>query len=222
MHFVILGCGRVGARIATELDEAGHSVAIIDKRTGAFERLNEDFSGQRITGSGLHRSTLSRARITEAYGFASLTDGDNTNIIAARTARDHYQVPQVVARIYDPERAEFYERMGIPTVASVKRTSVAVMKRMLPASPSLIWEDPTGSVALVRVRPSPGWIGTPLTQVERNSGTRVVFVVRLGGTVLAEPRMLVQEHDELLLAQRGIDEAALKRLFKRPPGEVHA
>ncbi|WP_350259126.1 TrkA family potassium uptake protein [Scrofimicrobium sp. R131] len=221
MHFVIMGCGRVGARAATELDSAGHSVAIIDRRTVAFERLSDDFSGQRVTGNGLHRAVLERAGIAEAYAFAALTNGDNSNIIAARTVHQIYQVQQVVARIYDPDRAELYERMGIPTVASVKRTTAAVLKRLLPASATIAWDDPTGAVSLLRVRPSAAWIGVPFSQIEQRGGCRVAFVSRLAGIRVAEPKMVVQEHDELVIAQSGTEPGALRKLLSHAPeGEL--
>lgn len=213
---MIMGCGRVGARIAMELDSAGHSVAIIDRKTAAFERLSEDFSGQRITGSGLHRPVLEKAGIDQAFAFAALANGDNSNIIAARTVRQVYDVKQVVARIYDPERAQLYERMGIPTVASVKRTSVAVLKRMLPPSTAIVWDDPTGSVSLVRIRPHATWLGTSLSRVEALGDCRVPFVSRLGGTVLADPLMVLQEDDELFVAQSGLDAAPLRKLLSHP------
>lgn len=216
-----MGCGRVGARIATDLDNAGHSVAIIDRRTSAFERLPDDFSGQRITGSGLHRPVLERAGIQDAYAFAALTNGDNSNIIAARTVRQVYDVAQVVARIYDPDRATLYERMGIPTVASVKRTAAAVLKRLLPPSSTVAWEDPTGTVSLVRLRPNRSWIGTPIPRVEYLTGSKVVFLSRLSGIVIAEPKMVIQEGDEVFMSLAGTDDSLLKRtLTQAPQGEI--
>ena len=123
VHFVIMGCGRVGARLASTLDAAGHSVAIIDQDSKAFSRLSPDFSGRRVTGVGMDRACLRQANIKDAYAFAAVSSGDNSNIIAARVAREVFHVEHVVARIYDPTRAYLYERLGIPTVASVQRTT---------------------------------------------------------------------------------------------------
>lgn len=212
-----MGCGRVGARLATELDEAGHSVAVIDKRSDAFERLEDSYSGQRVTGSGLDRTVLIRAGIEEAYAFAAVSDGDNSNIIAARTVSEVYQVNRVVARIYDPERAELYERLGIPTVAAVMRTSAAILKRMLPPSTSLVWEDSTGSVSLSVIRPAPQWIGESIDSLERQTHCRVAFISRLAGVVVAAPGMAVQEHDELFIAIEGNDPGAIRRALSAPP-----
>ena len=144
-----MGCGRVGARLASTLDAAGHSVAIIDQDSKAFSRLSPDFSGRRVTGVGMDRDCLRQANIKDAYAFAAVSSGDNSNIIAARVAREVFHVEHVVARIYDPTRAYLYERLGIPTVASVQRTADSVLRRMLPPDASLIWSHPTGAVSLV-------------------------------------------------------------------------
>ena len=137
VHFVIMGCGRVGARLASTLDAAGHSVAVIDQDSKAFSRLSPDFSGRRVTGVGMDRDCLRQANIKDAYAFAAVSSGDNSNIIAARVAREVFHVEHVVARIYDPTRAYLYERLGIPTVASVQRTTESVMRRLLPPDASL-------------------------------------------------------------------------------------
>ena len=129
---MIMGCGRVGASLATILYAQGHSVAVIDSDSKAFQRLPQDFSGRRVTGLGMDRDALKQAGIKDAYAFAAVSNGDNSNIIAARVARETFHVERVVARIYDPERAFVYERLGIPTVATVKRTTESVLRRLMP------------------------------------------------------------------------------------------
>lgn len=214
-----MGCGRVGARVATELDADGHSVAVIDKKTSAFERLGDDFSGQRVTGDGFRRSTLEKAGVLEAYAFAAVTDGDNSNIIAARTVREIYHVDRVVARIYDPDRAELYERMGIPTVAAVMRTSTAVLKRLLPPTVTKVWQDPTGAVSMVQIRPADAWLGYSIGSIERLGACRIPFINRMAGVVVAKPALVVQEYDVLLVAIESSAAGALRRLLSRPPEE---
>ena len=117
-----MGCGRSGATLAQILEDQGHSVAIIDQNPDAFRRLDSEFTGKRVTGIGFDRETLQQAGIDDAYGFAAVSDGDNSNIIAARVVRETFGVSNVVARIYDPGRAEIYQRLGIPTVATVRWT----------------------------------------------------------------------------------------------------
>src|SRR5436305_4749310 len=114
-----MGCGRVGAALTVQLAKSGHSVAIIDKRAEAFERLPPGFHAKTVVGFGFDREALEDAGIKEAGAFVAVSSGDNSNIVSARVAREHYHVPKVVARIYDPRRAEIYERLNIPTVASV-------------------------------------------------------------------------------------------------------
>ena len=197
VHFVIMGCGRVGARLASTLDAAGHSVAVIDQDSKAFSRLSPDFSGRRVTGVGMDRDCLRQANIKDAYAFAAVSSGDNSNIIAARVAREVFHVEHVVARIYDPTRAYLYERLGIPTVASVQRTAESVMRRLLPPDASLIWSHPTGEVGLVNATPTPAWYGLSFQVVEELTGCRIVFTSRLGSIRTASPDLVVQEHDQL-------------------------
>lgn len=213
-----MGCGRVGALIADELDSAGHSVAIIDQNPDAFSRLSADFSGRRVTGSGFDRSVLKKARIEDAYAFAAVSNGDNSNIIATRTAAGVFGVKHVVARISDPERASLYERLGIPTIAATRRIGQAVLNRLLPPGSSIAWTDPTGNVSLVAVRPAPSWYGQPFREVERATGGNVAFVSRLSSVEVARPYMVVQEEDELYIAVEGTDAGPVRDVLMEPPG----
>ena len=128
-----MGCGRVGSTLAHSLESQGHDVAVIDQNSYAFRRLGTAFEGQRVTGIGFDRDTLAEAGIEAAYAFAAVSSGDNSNILAARVARETFGVEHVVARIYDPGRAEVYQRLGIPTVATVRWTADQMLRRLLPA-----------------------------------------------------------------------------------------
>src|SRR5659263_282935 len=119
MHVVILGCGRAGSRIAQHLTRQGHSVAVIDKNPTVFHLLGSDFKGQTVTGIGFDSNTLLEAGIDGADAFIAVSSGDNSNLVASKVARDVFNVPHVIARIYDPRRAEIYKKMGIETVAPV-------------------------------------------------------------------------------------------------------
>lgn len=214
-----MGCGRVGSQIAKELDQAGHSVAVIDSHSEAFDKLDDSFSGQLVTGNGIHRSTLERAGIDEAYAFAAVSRGDNSNMVAVRTVDATYDVTRVVARIADPERAQLCERLGIPTVASAMRTSAALMKRMLPPSTTILWEDATGSVSLCLVRPSADWIGKSIQFVERATRCRVTFISRLAEVIVAHSNLVVQDQDELYVGTQGTDPQLIRRILSQPPKE---
>lgn len=217
MHFVVMGCGRVGALLATQLDADGHSVAIIDADPKSFRRLPSDFSGKKVTGQGIDRDVLRKAGTKDAYAFAAVSSGDNSNIIAARVARETFGVERVVARIYDPTRATVYERLGIPTVATVRRTTEAVMRWMMPRDAHIAWSHPAGSVSLVGVQPAPEWYGLPIPLVEELAQTRVAFVSRFGNLTVARPDMVLQEDDELYFAEVGTDSSRLRNILTVAP-----
>ncbi|WP_115727908.1 potassium channel family protein [Actinomyces culturomici] len=212
-----MGCGRVGSLIAAALDADGHSVAVIDMDPKAFTRLPADFSGRRVTGVGMDRNALRQAGIKDAYAFAAVSSGDNSNIIAARIAQEIFHVEHVVARIYDPTRAHVYERLGIPTVATVKRTADSVMRRMLPPDAAVTWTHPTGEVSLVTATPEVAWYGTPFPVVEELTGERIAFVSRLGLVQPARPDLVVQEHDQLYFAIAGDDSTRLRSILTAAP-----
>lgn len=180
MHIVIMGCGRVGSTLARTLEGQGHTVAVVDRDATAFRRLGSGFSGVRVTGIGFDRDTLREAGIADAGAFAAVSSGDNSNIIAARVARETFDVGNVAARIYDPRRAEVYQRLGIPTVATVRWTADQMLRRLLPSGAEPLWQDPSGAVMLAEVHFSPRWIGRLVRQLEESAGVRVAFLTRLG------------------------------------------
>src|SRR5579859_2651756 len=149
MHVIVVGCGRVGSELAIRLNGEGHSVAIIDKNRRAFRRLPDDWPGQTVVGFGVDRDHLAQANVTGAGALAAVTSGDNSNVLAARIARETYQIPNVVARIYDPRRAAIYQRLGIPTVATVTWTTDQVLRRLFPEEGATEWTDPSGKFTLL-------------------------------------------------------------------------
>jgi len=155
VHVVVMGCGRVGSAIARRLEDVGHSVAVIDQDPAAFRRLGPEFGGRQVTGLGFDRQTLLDAGIDSAGAFAAVSSGDNSNIISARVARETFGVQHVVARIYDSKRAEVYERMGIPSVATVPWTVNRLLRELLSEKVSEMWREPTGQVLLMRVTVTP-------------------------------------------------------------------
>ena len=195
MHVVIMGCGRVGSTLARALEEMGHSVAVIDRSASAFKRLPTSFQGKTVTGFGFDRDTLEEAGIAEAGAFAAVSNGDNSNIISARVARENFGVEHVVARIYDPKRAEVYERLGIPTVATVRWTADQMLRRLIPSGSQLQWSDPSGEVVLAEVAVNRTWAGHRVTELETAVGARVAVMTRLGTGRLPEKDDVVQEGD---------------------------
>lgn len=190
-----MGCGRVGSTLALSLESQGHDVAVIDTSRAAFRRLGSSFEGKRVTGLGFDRDTLSEAGIENAYAFAAVSNGDNSNILAARVARETYGVEHVVARIYDPGRAEIYQRLGIPTVGTVRWTSDQMLRRLLPQGSIPEHTDPSGHVVIADVPVNPAWIGRRISDLESTSGARVAYLTRLGEGMLPSAETVYQDGD---------------------------
>ena len=197
MHFVIMGCGRVGSTLAHILEDRGNTVAVIDRDPDAFRRLRTSFKGDRITGIGFDREVLIQAGIEHADAFAAVSSGDNLNIIAARVVRETFGVQRVAARIYDPRRAEVYERLGIPTVATVRWTADQMLRKLQPEGAELRWRDPSGKVVLAEVSFSPRWIGEPVKVIEASTRARIAFIDRFGQPVVPDSATIVQDGDIL-------------------------
>lgn len=195
VHVVIMGCGRVGSSLAVALGRLGHDVAIIDRDPQSFRRLGSDFRGSQVVGLGFDRGVLVKAGVETADAFAAVSSGDNSNIIAARVAREEFNVAHVVARIYDPKRAAVYERLGIPTVATVPWTTDRLMRMVLPDGMATAWRDPSGTVAVLQLPFNEGWVGRRVGELEAASGARVAFIVRFGTGVLPRPDTVVQADD---------------------------
>lgn len=219
MHVVIMGCGRVGSALAKGLESKGQTVAIIDQDATAFRRLNAEFGGLRVTGVGFDRDTLVEAGIEHAGAFAAVSSGDNSNIIAARVARETFGIENVVARIYDSGRAEVYQKLGIPTVATVRWTADQVMRRLLPAGTLSEWRDPSGAVALAEVEVAHAWIGHPVRHLEDESGARVALITRLGNGILPQRDTVVQEGDLVHVTMLWDDRERVERVFAAGPTE---
>ena len=217
MHVVIMGCGRVGSAIALELETAGITVSIIDQSREAFRRLGGAFKGTTVTGIGFDRDILIQAGIEKADAFAALSNGDNSNILAARVARETYGVQNVVARIYDPRRAEIYQRLGIPTVATVSWTTDQIMRRLTPQGKASEWRDPSGAVQLCEIFVSRDWYGKPITLIEKCTPARVAFLTRLGSGVIPNEHTVLQEGDLIHVMVAEKDLAAVEATLSRAP-----
>jgi trk system potassium uptake protein TrkA len=199
VHIVIMGCGRVGSTLTRSLEQRGHTTAVIDSNPDAFRRLGPGFTGLTVTGMGFDRDVLIKAGIERADAFAAVSSGDNSNIISARVAREQFRIDNVVARIYDPGRAEVYERLGVPTVATVPWAADQVLRRLVPDASEPAWRDQTGEVRLDQVWAPFSWIGHRIAELEAAADVRVAFLRRLGTGVIARPDTVIQEGDYLSL-----------------------
>jgi trk system potassium uptake protein TrkA len=199
---IVVGCGRVGSELAERLQRDGHAVAVLDKNANAFRRLPSGFEGQTVVGFGFDRDDLLEAGVESAGAVAAVTSGDNTNILTARIARETFDIPHVVARIYDPRRAVIYQRLGIATVATVSWTVDQVLRRMLPEEAVTTWTDPTGEVNVIEHLLPEAYCGKALGELADTDRFRPVLVTRGGKARLVTPTMAGQEGDLVHFAVR--------------------
>ncbi len=167
-------------RLVTRL---GSSIGA-SRRSGACHRRSP---GKKLVGVGFDRDRLEEAGIKDAFAVASVTNGDNSNIMIARVAKETYGIDRVVARIYDPRRAAIYERLGIPTVATVQWTIERVLRRILPESHAVEWIDPSAKVCLLERQVPAAWAGRDVAELEIDGEAKVIAVSRLGVSQLARP-----------------------------------
>jgi trk system potassium uptake protein len=217
-----MGCGRTGATLAQMIENRGHTVSVIDQKSDSFRRLGSHFGGRRVTGIGFDRDTLVEAGIKDAYAFAAVSNGDNSNILSARVARETFGVSNVVARIYDPGRAEVYQRLGIPTVATVRWTADQMARRLLPVGAAPEFRDASGTLVLTEVRVHLSWVGRRMEAIEDAARGRIAYLTRLGEGIVPGPDTVYQEGDlvYLILKESHLPEAEAV-LAARPDPEEH-
>ena len=202
----------MGSELSARLQREGHTVTVMDKNGAAFRRLPDPWEGDTVVGFGFDRDDLLRAGIKRAGAVAAVTSGDNTNILSARIARETFEVPHVVARIYDPRRAVIYQRLGIATVATVSWTVDQVARRLIPQGVASVWTDPTGEVNVVEYPLPEAFCGRPVLEMTDGDRYRPVMLTRGGQARLVGPDVVGQEGDVVHFAVRS---DALERLNGR-------
>ena len=218
MQIVIAGAGSVGRSIARELISHGHEVTLVDRAPDAM-RISSVPDADWQLADACDVDALEQAGIDEAYAFVAVSNGDNSNIVAARVARESFGVDNVVARIYDSRRADVYERLGIPTVATVRQTADQMMRRILPGSSARELEDPSGMIALIQPSASPQWVGTTIGALEDRLRVRVAWISRDATALLPEAATVIQEHDRLHLAVSTDRIGQVRRALSHAPSQ---
>jgi trk system potassium uptake protein TrkA len=197
VHVIIAGSGRVGSDLATNLERLGHSVAVVDKDARAFERLKPTFAGKKIVGFVFDREVLEEAGIRDASAFAAVTSGDNSNIVSARVAKEFYRIPYVVARIYDPRRAQIYQRLGIQTVATVRWTTDQILRGLVPDEEPVEFTVDNGEVVITAFVAPPENVGKSAAILDRDGLWRVIAVSRFGVPRVPDRNLTIQDGDIL-------------------------
>lgn len=220
MFVVIMGCGRVGRSLAARMEALGHNVSVIDVKSEALAKLGNDFHGKRVLGQGFDRNVLTEAGITEADAFAAVSSGDNTNIIAARVAREEFNVDRVIARIYDGRRAEIYERLGISTIATVPWAADRLLHMITGEGVGSTLSDPSGQISVVELVLHVDWVGKPLSELEKATGGRCAFIVRAGRAAIPTSRTRIQAEDHVWLSVLSEKEQRAVAIGRIAPQEV--
>lgn len=216
-----MGCGRVGSELSLKLVEGGHEVTVIDKNPAAFIKYPPGDRARTLVGLGFDRDVLESAGIRDAEAFVAVSSGDNSNIVSARVALEHFHVPKVIARIYDPRRAEIYERLNIPTVATttwgIKQIQLMLFHDRQEVRESL------GGGDLVRMRvPVPAHlVGKNASEVNVDGKILLASVSRGGGGFIPSADSTLQEGDYLgvIMAKDGMD--LLDEIMAPPAGDHH-
>jgi trk system potassium uptake protein TrkA len=190
-----MGCGRVGAELTIQLSQAGHTVAVIDKRAEAFDRLPPTFSAKTVVGVGFDREIQEDAGIREADAFIAVSNGDNSNIVSARVAREHFHVPRVIARINDPRRAEIYERLDIPTVATVRWAAKQIQYLIFHPREQMRDTFAGGSLMVLTVEAPEHLVGQKIESVSMPGEIEVIGVDRGGGGFMPKTGSTFQAGD---------------------------
>ena len=212
MHVVIAGCSRVGIQLTVDLVRRGHTISVIDKNPDAFERLPPGFEGQTLVGMAFDRETLEQAGIRDAGAFIAATNGDNSNIVSARIAREAYNVERVVARIYDPRRAEIYQKLGIKTVAGVRWITAQVEDLLFHGIEHAELAIGDGATVLLRVEAGAALAGKHVSSLADPGTAMVVAIDRMGKTTIPGPDSTFQEGDvaHVIVTRDGIDALRLR------------
>jgi trk system potassium uptake protein TrkA len=208
VQFVIMGCGRVGAELTVQLSQAGHDVSIIDKRKEAFDRLPPGFEANKLVGIGFDREILEEAGIKQADAFVAVSNGDNSNIVSARVAREHYRVAKVIARIYDPRRAEIYERLNIPTVATVRWAAKQIQFLLFHGREEMRDTLAGGSLLHLQVEVPEHLVGKKVAGVEAEGRVKVIGVDRGGSGFIPKADSTFRDGDvgHFIVQKDSVDE----------------
>jgi trk system potassium uptake protein len=200
MKIIVMGCGRVGSQVSLLLARHGHDVTVIDHDDNALARLGQDFTGRVVRGLGFDRNVLIEAGVETAEGFIAASSSDNANIVAARTARNIFRVPRVVARLYDPVRAEVYQRLGLSTISSTQWGAERIVEVITHTDLDVMQVFGDGGTTMVRIEVPSRLIGYHVMQMNIPGEVLVTAITRDDHTFIPVSGTEFQEGDVIYLA----------------------
>lgn len=212
MKIIIAGCGRMGSELAVRMSGA-HAVTVVDSDPRAFARLGPGFAGRTVEGVGFDRDVLLRAGVESSDALAALTSGDNANIVTARVARTIFKVPSVVARVYDPRRAQIYRRLGLQTVSTTVWGVARIAQLLAHRELNVIRTLGEGEVELVEQEVPGHWVGRPASQVTVPGEIQVAAILRRGTARLPAPGTLFEHADRVVITVLATARVRLEHLL---------
>jgi len=213
MDTIIVGCGRVGAALAFLLSEEGHNVTVIDKKAEAFRRLGKTFNGLTIHGNGFDMDTLIKAGVSTADAFVVVTNGDNTNIMASQVAKKIFKVPKVIARSYDPKRAEIYKRLGLDILSGTTLVASMIRDKLIEKSFSSFFIETKG-MGIIEILINDDFVGKKVQQLNRDDEFIIASIIKAKGTIIPSPSTVLEKGDMLIGIVRTESVPKIKKYFQ--------
>ncbi|MBU0744581.1 MAG: TrkA family potassium uptake protein [Gammaproteobacteria bacterium] len=213
MHIVIIGCGRVGSSLAKILSREGYDVVIVDKKQSSFRRLGNSFNGLTICGSGFNHEVLKTAGIEKADAFCALTNGDNTNLMAAQVAKKIFHVPKVIARVYDPQRAEIFSAPGLNIISGTSLIAAMIRDKIIEERFSSYLIE-TGDLGVIKIEPKEFFLGKTVSAVNVPDEFKIIALIRNGSPILPQPETIIEANDSIIGAVRIKGLEKIKKRFK--------
>ena len=199
MYVIIVGCGRVGSELAKLLSAEGHDVVVIDKNPTAFDRLGGTFNGLTLAGNGFSLSLLKQAGIEKADAFCCVTNGDNTNLVSAQVAKKIFNVPKVIARVYDPERAHIYKALGLDIISGTILFAAMLRDKIIESRFSSYLIE-TKELGVIEIEVKNNLVGKTIQDINMPGEFLVVAIRRLQDVIVPEPHTTLKEKDVLMAA----------------------
>ena len=208
MYVIISGCGRVGSELAKLLAGEGHNVVIVDQNPASFERLGGTFNGLTVVGNGYDLNLLKEAGIEKADAFCAVTNGDNTNLVSAQVAKKIFNVPKVIARIYDPKRAHIYSALGLDIISGTILFAAMLRDKIIESRFSSYLIE-TKELGVIEIEARNSLVGKTVQQINIPEEFLITAIRRLEGVFIPGPETILQDKDILMAV---VKVASLKKI----------
>ena len=212
MYIVIVGCGRVGAQLAQLLSSEGHDVVVVDKNSSSFSRLGGGFNGVTLVGNAFTVDVLKQAGIEKADAFCAVTNGDNTNILASQIAKKLFNIPKVIARVYDPQRAEIYKELGLDVLSGTALLASLMRDKVIENSLTSYLIE-TNQLGVMEIDVSDKMDSSSISQINVPDEFIVSAIIRNKDVIIPRPETIVLKGDKVIGVVKITSLNKIKKLF---------